>query len=232
MIRLHELFRYAVGLAPQSIASGNKTGSYIRAGLDNLFHITAGAIPDGKTVVAQLYEAKDGKGTDAQEITGATCTITATDYVTKANILVSSPTADKKTIVNGITYTAKAATSVPDKQFADATGLAACINYWQADSLYAEVSSTNVLISGKNPGETKITIGGDTEATKLVPSCLEAQAYIDIDAGKMDIADKYTHLAIKLTTDDTIVVGANVTINDYQRSIPAIQCDAAHKVVV
>lgn len=230
---LSEQLKSVIGLVPVSLATANSTGQYFRAGLRNKFIILAGAMASGKTVVAEIYEAKDGKGTDAQAITAATCTITSPTKASKANVVVNAPTVGKTVIVNGVTYTAAAAYSLANKEFTQASELDTLINYYQGDTLYAaDDGGTNVVISAKNPGDTAITITGTLEALKLVASTLESLAYIEVDAGNMDLADGFTHLAIKITTDATIVVSCVVEIEDYSRQRPASFAAAASDTLV
>lgn len=233
MLGIYERFRAAVGLGSQSLASTNATGSYIRAGKRNFFHVITGAMANAATVKAEIYEATDGRGTSAQAIAAATCTITATTNATKVNVVVNAVTNGKTIIVNGITYTAAGAYSLANKEFTQASELDTLINYYSGDTLYAaDDGGTNVVIEAKNPSETAITIGGTLEAVKLVPSVLEAQAYIEVDAGMMDLADDMTHLAIKLTTVGTVVVSCGVLIDDYTLPFPVKQAVGASDTLV
>lgn len=216
-----------VGILPKSLASTSETGAYFSLAdyTKALFTYFAAAMANGDTVVAQVMEAKDAAGTDAQALTGATATITATTKATKA-LLTGNTIADGTTVVtvtavdedgntDAVTYTCQ--DTNPDQsagEFASGANdteacanLANAINALQGDRLLATASSDTVILTSKEPGKHTITLS-DAHST-IVPSVLEAQGFVEVD--HMDLSDGYSHVALKLTTDATIVVGAACT---------------------
>lgn len=220
--KISEKLKVDLALDPQSLASGNDTGQYFNAiGYKRLlFYFTAAAVAATKTVVAQILEAKDGVATDAQDLTGATATITALTKATKglytANTVADGNTVtvtifdEKGTQVSSQVYTCE--DTAPDAtagEFAsganDAAAMvnfAAVINSLQGDYLQAVAGSSPdvVTLNVKEPGQHTMTM---TTIATLVASNLEACGYIEVDASQL--SSGFTHAALKITTDATIV---------------------------
>lgn len=206
-----------LAVLPKSLATASETGAYFSmAGFGKaVFLFTAATIAATKTVVAQVMKAKDAAGGSAAELAGATATITANTAVKKA-LLTANTIADGDSVVtiNGVTFTCEDTTpdidagefGSGDNDTEACANLAAAINHLLGDTVLAEASTTTVILTAKEPGEATITIT-DADAT-IVPSTLEAQGKIEVDLA--DLAPDFTHLALKLTTDATIVVSATL----------------------
>jgi len=225
--KLNEKVKVDVGLDPQSLASGNDTGAY--HSMDGykraLFYFNAAAIAATKTVVAQIMEAKDGIATSAQALTSATATITANTKVTKGlytantvvdtNVVTVSIYDESDTLVSTQAYTCEDTT--PDatageyasgaNDAAAMVNLAAVINSLQGTYLYAVAGASPdvVTLNIREPGKYTMTM---TTIATLIASTLEAAGYVEVDA--IQLSSTYTHVALKLTTDATIVVGGTL----------------------
>jgi hypothetical protein len=170
-------------------------------------------------------EAKDGIGTSAQALTSAAATVTANTKMTKglytANTVVDTNTVtitvydESGTAVSTQVYLCEDTT--PDAtagEFAsganDAAAMvnfAAVINGLQGDYLQAVAGSGPdvVTLNVKEPGKYTVTM---TTIATLIASGLEAAGYVEVDAAQL--SSTYTHVALKLTTTDTIVVGGTL----------------------
>lgn len=210
MNRIIEEFKPCVALEPQSIATTNKTGNYIKAAKRNLFLVNIGNTTDAATIALQVLQGTSVVPAASKDVTGATCTATMCTNISKLDIETNGATNGKVAIINGVTYTKAAAYSLANKEFVTAADLIALINAWQADILYAVAGAGNhLIVRGRNPGYTAITYTGDTEgAGKLIPLPLESYAWVDVDAGALDLAGGYNHIAIKVTTVGTAICGA------------------------
>ena len=215
--RLSEHLKADQALAPQSIASSNKTGAYFAIGdyAKAMWKISAAAMADAATVVAQVMVAEDAAATGATALTGAAATITGNVAVKRA-LLTGNTIVDEDTVVtvNGVVFSCEDTT--PDAEAGEfasgANDTAACVNLAAVinslcPELLATPSTSTVILDVRDPGTGTITIA-DAHAT-IVPSTLEAEAYVEVDHGQVEVGD-FTHMALKLTTDDTIVVGAEL----------------------
>lgn len=228
--KLSDALKVDLAVLPKSVASGPETGAYFNlkdAGRKALFWFKAATMAATKTVVAQVMKAKDGVATGATALTGATATITANTNVKKA-LLTANTIADGDSVVtvNGTVFTCEDTTPDIDAgEFASGAdddaacvNLAAAINHLLGDTLVATASTSPAVVTleVKEPGDATITVE-DAHST-IVLSTLEAEGYVEIDAS--DLGDEYTHAALKLTTDATIVV-AGVLIRGDGRFTPS-----------
>ena len=223
MNKMFEEFKIDLGLAPVSLATTNATGEYFSlADYRRVIAILqAGPIAATKTAKIEVYQATNAAAGSAALLAGATATITA-------NTLVASVTLTLATVLNthtvvitvgGTAYSFLAhtdTTTVASRQFsisgddtADADELAICIN----DVTYGVPGITAVAVTGTItltstvPGATVITAAQGVGATITVAT-LRAEAYVEVDA--LSLSAGFSHIATKLTTDDTIVVGATL----------------------
>lgn len=224
--KLNEMLKVDLAVDPQSLASSNDTGAYHSlAGYKRaLFYFNAAAIADGQTVVAQIMEAQDNIGTGAAALTGATATITSPAKLTKG-LFTASTIVDTDhvvvqifdetgTSVSSQTYTAEDTT--PDATAGEfATGadddaamvnLAVVVNSLQGTYLQAVAGTSICTLNVREPGKYTMTLTGHT--TTVVASALEAAGYVEVDAAQL--SSGFSHVACKLTTDATIVVGATL----------------------
>jgi hypothetical protein len=94
MNRIHEEIKFETLIVPVSMGNGaTVTGVYkalAGVGHDALFEVNFGALPEGKKVTVEVYEADDDQATNAQEIASAETVFTAgVGGVTDGKILVS-----------------------------------------------------------------------------------------------------------------------------------------------
>lgn len=214
--KIIEQVKADLALLPKSVATSNETGAYfsMKEYGKALFVFAAAAIAATKTVVAQVMKAADGVGTGATALTGATATITANTAVKKA-LLTGNTIADEDTVVtiNGVVFSCEdTSPDIDAGEFASGANdtaacveLAAAINHLLPD-IKATPSTSTVILELREPGTGSITIE-DAHST-IVPSTLEAEGYVEVDASQL--GDGFSHVALKLTTDATIVVSGQV----------------------
>ena len=222
--RLSEIQKIDVGIQAQSL-NGTVTGRYYHmkgygkaAGI-----LSAGAIAATKTAKVELLQAKDVDGTDSKGIPttaaqAATATITANALVTKATITLATFLAGGTITINGLVFTAHATTttkanrefSISGNDTADAVELASCINdpTYGVPGVKATPNAAVVTLEATEPGETVITVSSNPDDGTCVKATVEAQAFVEIDTRQLDKNNGFNHVAVKVTTDAAIVVGA------------------------
>lgn len=227
MQRITEATKLDIGVAPVSLASTSKTGPYYLARDFRrvLGILTAAAMAVTKTAKIEMFEAKDAAGTGAQLITGATATIAANTKVAELTIALATVLAGETVTINGLVFTAHATVTTPaNREFsisgtdtADGDELTTLI----ADETYGVPGVTAVNATGTltltvdDPGATTITASsGDSTFTIAT---VEAEAYVELD--HFDLSDLYSHVACKVTTDATIVVGATLLRGDPREGV-------------
>ncbi len=230
-----------VGVAPTSLATTSKTGPYYSLAkyAKAAFLFTVAAMADGKTVVAQVMQATSAAAGSAKVITGALATITAPLLASK--LLITTTTVVDGNLItitstkNGIAtvqiFTCEDTTPVAaDGEFASGANdtaamvnLAAVVNALLPDLL--AVPSTNTLtLTARKPGECVVSTS-DENAT-MVPSIVEATGYVEVDGVMLDDDNDFNHVALKLTTDATIVAGAEL-VREGERYSPKQNVAAA-----
>lgn len=227
MDRVFENDKITIGLTPQAL-NGTATGRYfdVSDSAAVLAVVEIGAMAKDATCAIKLKEAKDADGTDAADISGATCTITANTNVTSAKIVVTSPANGKVVVVNGITMTKAAATATASKEFANADGLAACINA-ACDGLTATNAAGTITILVDDVDATLITLTSN-DATNLTVSTLSAIAYVDLVVDNLQINDGFTHVALVVTNSASMTVSGTL-VRYGNRHKPVVQKVAANK---
>lgn len=230
MNRIIEELKPCVALMPQSIATTNKTGNYMKAAKRNLFLVNIGTTTDAATIALQVLQGTSVVPAASKDVTGATCTATMCTNISKLDIESNGATNGKVAIINGVTYTKAAAYSLANKEFVTIADLILLINGWQSDTLYAYAGAANHLfVTGRNPGYTAITYTGDTEgAGKLIPLPYESFAWVDVDCGALDLAGGYDHIALKVTTVGTAICGAMLLQSG--EYLPIVSAAAGEKI--
>lgn len=198
-----------VGLVAQALNNSNATGKYHKMTVwrRGLAILSGGAMAAGTTTKIELLQAKDANATGAKAITGAEATVTANTKVTAAQVVVGVAANGATVTVNDLVFTKAAATTTANREFADAAGLATCIN----DATYgvSGVTATNnagtVSLVASDPGETTITLTSSDAAT-LTCSTTQAQAYVEVDVARLDINNGFEYVAAKVTTTANTVV--------------------------
>ncbi|MGD9211244.1 MAG: hypothetical protein PVI90_10735 [Desulfobacteraceae bacterium] len=201
-----------VGIGPIAVNT-TKYSQYISLseGRRVAFVFSIGAMAASATLVGQLYQATDAAGTSAKVVTNATCTITANTKVKEATVTLASCVATETVVINGLTFTAAAATDKTAREFkvgvsdtADAAELVTCINdtTYGVPGLFAESALGVVSLRASEPGDQYITVVGDTHATAAT---VMADAVIEIEADMLDIENDFDHVAILLTTSASML---------------------------
>jgi len=220
MKKLEESVKVDVALKPVSLASGTSTGAYfpMKKWGRAIFVVTAAAMAKAKTVAAQVMQATDALGTGAKVITNALATIVSPTKATEVTVTAT-------TVVDGnvITIASLKRTQIftcedttPDAsagEFASGAddtaamaNLATVINLLMPE--LRAVGAVNVLtLTSREPGEQVISVSAETGT--MVPAVVEAVAYVEVEEGFLDHENDFDHVAIKVTTDATIVVGAD-----------------------
>jgi hypothetical protein len=197
-------------LKPQALNNTNATGKYFSMLMARkvLFILQVGAMAATKTAKIEVLQAKDAAGTDAKAVTDASAEITANALVTEATIALAAAAATDKVAVNGITYTMAAATSVANKQFADAAGLVSCINDESVGvtGVTASANATTVTVKATDPGEATVTVEETNVAGTITVATVEALAYVEVDGAALDNNNGFHYVAAKVTTSANTVV--------------------------
>ena len=214
-----------LGMAPTSLASTAKTGPYYSMAnyTKAAFLVMVAAIADTKTVIAQVLQASDAAATGAKVITGAVATITSPLLASK--ILITTTTVIDTNVItvtttrNGIAsvqiFTCEDTTPVAaDGEFASGANdtaamvnLAAVINSLLPDCL-AVPSTNTITITSRDPG--RVVIGITAATGTMVPSIVECAAYVEIEDTWLDDDNDFDHVAIRVTTDATIVCSSTL----------------------
>lgn len=223
--KIKEQHRGDLALRPVSLASTSGVGAYftMKGYTKALFRFYAAAVANAVTVVAQVLKATDKNGTGSTDLTSATATITGSSKAKRA-LLTGNTIVDTSTVVtiaarlpNGDEtsqlFTCK--DTDPDidageyasgaNDTAACVELAAAINHLLGTLIKATPSSATVIlepVEQTNGDRPVITLSG--AHSSIVPSTLEAEGLIEIDASSL--GDGFTHVALELTTGGTIVV--------------------------
>jgi hypothetical protein len=224
--KISEHVKIDVALVSQSIASSNVTGAYhpMKGIKRALFEFKAAVMAKTKTVVAQVMEAKTAAGGSAAALTSAAATLTANTLATKALLTANTIVDGTSTVTITATLpdgTTQSQTFICEDTTPDASAgefasgandteacvnLAAVINTLLGTWVLATASTTTVILTAAQPGEATISI--TLEDSTIVASTLEMIGYVEVDVSQMTAL--FTHLALKLTTDATIIVGATL----------------------
>jgi len=230
MKKLAKRVKIDIGLKAQALNNTNATGSYYHMDMDRkaLFVLNGGAMADTKTTALEVLQATDAAGTGAKGVPttaaqAAIATIAANAGVTEATLTLATVLAGEAVTINGLTFTAHANTTTKaSRQFkidgddtADAVALVGCIN----DATYGVpgITATSALgvvtLKSTVPGETLITIT-DPAANTITAATLQAQAYVEVDVGSLDLANGFEYIAAKVTTTANSVVAVELIRGD------------------
>jgi hypothetical protein len=226
-----------VGIGPVAVNT-TKYSQYVNLSDSRrvAFAINIGAMAASATLVSQLYQATDSAGTGSKVITNAACTITANTKVKEGTLTLASVVAAETCVINGLTFTAAAATDVTAREFkvgvsdtADAVELVTCINNatYGVPGLFASSALGVVTLRADEPGDMYITIVGDTH---IAAATTMADALIEVEADMLDTANDFNHVAVLLTTSASMICSAFV-IRGRNRYTP-VQYLAAYKTNV
>lgn len=216
MNKLFEELKVDIGLKPTSLATSNATGEYFSLAdyRKAIAILQVAAMAATKTAKIEVYEATNAEAGSAQLLPSATCTITANTLVASMTLTLATVLNSHTVTINGLLFTAHTdTTTVADREFsisgndtADATELCVCINdpTYGVPGVTAESAVGVVTLSSTVPGAVVFTCT-ETGAT-ITLATLMAEAYVELDA--LALTASFTHVACKVTTDATIVVGA------------------------
>lgn len=249
MQKLHEGVKLDTALYP-STGVTSLTGAYFpmdkyRKGL---FHLICKDQVDGESFLFAVYEATSAAGAGAQQL-GANITLAQGTKVNKATVQMNAPAVNDTVIITmykllygelvaqtALTFTAKAAESLANRQFdqasgnnAAATSLAACINSaaYGVSGLTAVAVTDTVTISCTVPGDGVFDITELAAAVaRLIVVDLEQQAWFEVDADEM--TSGFTHIGARVTSVDAVTEFACTLMRSLPRYAPVGQSVAAY----
>ena len=225
--RITEEIKVDIGLASQALNNSNATGKYhpIKDYPKIAAVLSGGAMAATKTSKIELLQASDNAGTASKGIPTtaaqeALAEIAANALVTEMTITLATFLVAGIITINDLDFTAHVdTTTVADREFdisgsdtLDAAELCVCIN----DPTYGVpgVTATSALgvvtLVATEPGEEVITVSSVPSDATCVLATIEAQAYVEIDTRKIDKAEDFTHVAVKVTTTADTVVAAEL----------------------
>lgn len=225
-IRVIDQVKSDVALSPQALNNTNVTGKFFQLTeqSDLSFILLASTMAAATTMKLEIVQAKDTDGTDVKDLTGSDKTLTANTKVTEATIaLATVANNDVVTILaDGVTtsFTKAAATSVANKEFADAAGLVLNINNYYAGVLKASAVTTTVTVAVVD-GKADITVTKTENAGTITLATTEAQITVSAKPEDIDKANGFTSIAPKVTCTSNSVVAVVIERNylSYGRDI-------------
>ncbi len=224
MRAIYEESKLDVGLI-QPLDNTNITSRYFSARNCGrlLALLEVGAMAATKTIKIELLQAKDKDGTESKGIPStaeqaALAEIAANTKVTECTITLATFLADGVITINGLDFTAHATVTTPaSREFsisgddtADAAELVTCIN--DPDYGVPGVTASNVAgvvtLKSTDPGEVLITVSSVPDDGTCVKATLKAQAFVELNVSKLDLAGEFNHVAVKVTTTATTTIAA------------------------
>lgn len=216
--KLSEKVKVDQALTPTSLASTAGIGAYF--GMSKythaLFVFVMAAAADGKTVIAQILQATDRDGTGAKVITNAAATIIACDGDDASTLTFDTILDGEGFTINGIDFVAE--DTAPDADAGEfdtgATDTTAAANAVVViNQLLPALKATSavavITLEVREPGEAVILIE-DTAAT-VTEAALRAIGFVEVQVDYLDIANDFDHVALRLTTDATIIVAGTLS---------------------
>jgi hypothetical protein len=204
---INEALKIDIGVVSQTITNSNDTGRYYDMSKYRraLAILNVGAMAASKAAKIEFYQATDASGTGAKLMTSTAAEITANADVAVATVDLTSAAATDVVTINGVTFTMAAATSAADRKFADAAGLETCINHatYGVDGVTASDAGTVVTVTATDPGEKLLTVSATNGSGTVTVATTQAVAFSEVDVSSMDLANGFTHLAVKATSTAT-----------------------------
>jgi len=204
---LSEVLKPDIALVSLALGSAaNSTSRYInlkefRRALIVIGIHSAVGIKATETVTIKCVEAKDGGGTDPQDLIKDV----KVEGLVKSSIVVTDLTAgtgidEGDTItINDVMFTCAAATEVKKLEFADGAGLVSCIEA-HLPNLAASNSAEVVTISAAETGFATITLTETADGgSSWTPGgyTTHAMAYVEVFASQ--ITPGFSHIAVNVT---------------------------------
>jgi len=220
MKALYKRAKVDIGLVPQTLSNNNppSTGKYFPMHMFNkaLFWLLGGDMAATKTTSIKILQAKDANGTDAKEIKNANATITANTAVTAAKLTLSEVKANDTVTINGVVFTAAAAANAAKQIFAVGTNDAAC-----AASLAEVINAAGLGIKATSSSgdvtvvaEDDATITITDASTTIAVATTEAEAFVEVDVGSLDLANGFEYVAAEVSTTANTVVSVTLIRGD------------------
>ena len=217
MKSLYKRAKVDIGLVPQTLNNTNSTstGKYFPMHMFNkaLFWLLGGAMAAEKMTKIEIWQAKDANGTDAIAITNAEATITANTAVTAATLTLSSVRANDTVTINGVVFTAATDANAAKQIFAVgatcAESLAEAIN---AAGLGIKATGSSGVVTVVAEDDATITITDASE--RITVATTEAEAFVEVDVGSLDLANGYEYVAAKVSTTANTVVSVTLIRGD------------------
>jgi hypothetical protein len=218
MNRISDNLKIDHAITPQSL-NGAGTSQYFpmdkyRRGL---FTVNVGAMAAAATSAMQVMQATNDAAGGAKVVTSLAATITANTKVAAATLTLATVLAADVVTINGLTFTAAAAADLPNRVFAqagddtaDAASLILAINHATAGvpGIKATSALGVVTLVASEPGEKAITIA-DASAT-ITPATTKAVGFVEVEAGMLDSANGFSHLALRVTNSAAILTSASL----------------------
>ena len=236
MKAIYEEIKLDVALI-QALDNGNVTSRYFSAGNCGrlLALLEVGVMAATKIIKIELLQAKDKDGTEEKGIPStaeqaALAEITANAKITEGTVDLTTVADTDIVTVNDIDFTKAVATTEADREFADAAGLVNCIgdDTYGVPGAKASYSGAVVTLWSEDPGEAVVTLEKTEVAGTITLATAKAQAFVELDVSKLDLAGGFNHVAIKVTTTATTTIAA-VMVRGHLRYSP-IQKVGASKV--
>ncbi|MBA7666105.1 hypothetical protein ES703_74182 [subsurface metagenome] len=241
---LSEAVKADIGLVSQALDNSNATGKYhsMKNTTRLLALLSGGAMLKTKTTKLELLQGIGAAGGSAKGVPTtvgqlATAEITALALSTELTIALATFLVDGIITINGLDFTAHVdTTTVANREFkidgndtADGDELCVCINdpTYGVPGVTASNAAGTVTLVATEPGEKLITVSSVPDDGTVTKTTTKAQAFVELDISKMDLANSFTHIAAKVTTTATSNVA--VVFQRSQRFTP-IQQVAASKV--
>jgi len=181
---------------------------------------------DGDDVTLAVYEATDATGSGESQL-GATITMAQGVNITMCTATMASVSVDDTIIITpstftgqgaltagtALTFTAKAAESLANRQFnqastdtACATSLAACINdaTYGIPGVLATANAAVVTLTMDEPGDGTFTIV-ESHTTRIAVEDYIQQAHFEVAVQDMDRDNNFTHVGARFASIETDV---------------------------
>ncbi len=233
MNRMSKSKKLDIGLVPQALNNTNAAGKYYKMAMWRraLAKLSVGAMAAGTTAQVEFLQATSVAGANAKGIPDtagqlAKALVNANTSVTEMTVTYGTPAVGDTITINGIVFTVAAATSAANRQFADANGLATCVNdptQW-VPGVTATNNAGTVTLAASDPGETTVTASKTGAALTLATT--QAQAFVELDVAQLDTNNGFVYVAAKVTTTANTVVGVEL-IRDTGRFSPVQQVGAS-----
>lgn len=237
---LSEVLKPDIALVSLALAgAGNSTSRYInlkefrRALIVVGIHSAVG-IKATEDVTIKCLEAKDGGGTDPQDLIKDM----KVEGLVKSSIVVTDLTAgtgidEGDTItINDVTFTCAATTEEDDLKFADGDGLVSCIEA-HLPNLAASNSAGVVTISAAETGFATITLTETADGgSSWTPGgyTTHAMAYVEVSASQ--ITPGFSHIAVNVANGAAADINAVAfVVRGDPYSAPVYQAVAAYGLV-